>query len=63
MQGHYPILDTLHNSPLEEGVQHIHWLRPQGQYSKMLTADHYNVKLWKVQERSAGRAVTRGARQ
>lgn len=49
--------DPLNSSDIDEEVLALSWMKPQGQYQKMLTMNSKYLKLWKIFEKPEKKIV------
>ena len=47
-EAHKQQYDTLKNLFIPEKISHIHWMRPQGQYQRLLTTSAHSIHRWTV---------------
>jgi hypothetical protein len=45
---------------ISESIKSINWLRPQGKYNKMITANANRIKLWKLFEKEEKKVILSG---
>ncbi len=47
-QSHLKEFDPLRSMEVEEEIISINWLKPQGNYLKLITSNERSIKLWKM---------------
>ena len=49
--------DPLNSIEVDEEILDLNWMKPQGNYLKLLTMNCKNIKLWKIFEKSEKKMV------
>jgi serine/threonine-protein phosphatase 2A regulatory subunit B len=57
LQSHIKEFDYLKSSEIEERINQIQWLRPQGNNLYILTTNDKTIKAWKISEKTLKKAV------
>eukprot|EP01017_Pseudomicrothorax_dubius_P004316 TRINITY_DN1083_c0_g1_i3.p1 TRINITY_DN1083_c0_g1~~TRINITY_DN1083_c0_g1_i3.p1 ORF type:complete len:425 (-),score=120.71 TRINITY_DN1083_c0_g1_i3:156-1430(-) len=57
LQSHVKEFDYLKSKEIDEKINDIQWLRPQGNNMYILTTNDKTIKLWKISEKSIKRAI------
>jgi len=57
LQSHIKEFDYLKSSEIEERINQIQWLRPQGNNLYILTTNDKTIKTWKISEKTLKKAV------
>lgn len=55
--------DPLNSSDIDEEVLALSWMKPQGQYQKMLTMNSKYLKLWKIYEKAEKKIIRSANKQ
>ncbi len=55
--------DPLNSIEVDEQVNDISWMKPQGNYLKLLTMNCKNIKLWKIYEKPEKKIIKSAGKQ